>query len=103
MTRPDAASSEGAGYIRGGGGVEISAARAVRVVGYLAVAGLLGLAVGLTVSGVDQNSRTDLLRGAVPVPATVSGCVGISSGIGMGIEYWSCRVSYEVAGKPFDE
>jgi Protein of unknown function (DUF3592) len=104
MTGSDAATSpEAAGYIRGGGGVEISAGRAVRVLGYLAVICLLGLAVGLTVSAVDQNSRTDLLRGAVPVEATVSGCEGISSGIGMGIEYWSCRASYEFAGKRYDE
>jgi hypothetical protein len=104
VTRPDAATSpEGSGYIRGGGGVEISAARALRVVGYVAVAGLIGLAAGLTVSGVDQNSRTQLLRGAVPIQATVSGCEGISSGIGMGIEYWSCRASYVFGGQRYDE
>jgi hypothetical protein len=39
----------------------------------------------------------------VPVQVTVTGCQGISSGVGMGIEYWECRGTYSISGHSYNE
>jgi hypothetical protein len=108
-SRPMSASPAGptpgaGGYIRGGGGVEIRTRRVVDVVAAGCVALLVALVAALSISASHQNAQLTTLRHhGVPVEVTVSGCLGISSGIGMGIEYWQCRGSYALAGQNYNE
>ena len=92
------------GYIRGGGGVEIHTRRVVDVVAAGCVALLVASVVVLSVSASHQNGQLTTLRHhGVPVEVTVTGCLGISSGVGMGIEYWQCRGSYTLGGQSYQE
>jgi hypothetical protein len=91
-------------YIRGVRAVEGDAGHVLRVLVGLCLLALIGLAIALTISAASQNSRLDQLRHqGVPVEATVTGCLGISSGIGMGVEYWECRGSYVLDGHHYNE
>jgi hypothetical protein len=86
-------------YIRGGGGISVDADRVGLI---LAVAVLVALAVCTVwqaLSTASDNARADRLRhSGVPVEITVTGCSGVSSGIGMGIEYYRCEGTYELNG-----
>ena len=89
-------------YIRGGGSVQIDPRRlgwaaAVGVVVVLAVCSLI-LAV-VVASG--RPSGDSLRRAGVPVRVTVTSCTGITSGIGMGAEYYQCRGDYSLGGRSF--
>ena len=80
----------------------VNTRKVVGVLVWLLVAGLLGLAVYFAVSGSSGDSRLTLLRDrGVAVQATVTGCTAVSSGIGMGIEYWDCRALYDLGGRRF--
>jgi hypothetical protein len=105
MSAPDARSTPGdAGYIRGGGGVEVNTGRVVR---FLVVTGalvLIALTVATAVSAANQNARaTKLQNHGVPVDVTVTGCVGVSSGIAQAIQYYQCRGSYTLDGQQYNE
>ncbi len=90
-------------HLRGVRVVEGDAARPVRVLVGLALVGLAVLTIILTISAATQNSRMDRLRQhGVPVTATVTGCLGVGSGVGMGIEYWQCRGSYTLDGQEYN-
>lgn len=71
----------------------------------LATVAALGLSAVLlaimTASG--HSSSAALRQRGVPVRATVTRCTGITSGIGMGAEYYQCRGSYTLTGRTFDE
>ena len=91
-------------YIRAGGGVDIRGSRVAAVAVVICVVVLGALAVSLTVAAVHHNAQIDdLRRSGVAVPVTVTGCVAISSGVGMGTEYWQCRGSYRVASQTYNE
>lgn len=95
-------SPESSTYIRAGGGVPVNTRTLAGVLVWLFVAGSLGLALYFAVSAAGQDSRLTLLREkGVAVQATVTGCTAVSSGVGMGIEYWNCRASYAVGGHDF--
>ena len=80
----------------------VSGRKLAGVLVWLLVATLLGLAVYFAASGSSRNSRLTLLRDrGVAVQATVTGCPAVSSGVGMGIEYWDCRASYALDGRHF--
>ncbi len=65
---------------------------------------LVGLVVALTISTVYHNDRqAKLQRKGVPVQVTVSGCVGVSSGIGQAIVSYTCRGSYSLDGRTYTE
>jgi hypothetical protein len=99
---PAGASPGDAAFIRAGGGVQLNPRRLAGILVWLLVALLAGLAVYFSVTGAQQNSQLNALRQrGVPVQATVTGCRGISSGVGMGIEYWECRGSYTLDGHSF--
>lgn len=100
-TRPDPARS---GYLRGVRVAEIDPRRVVQVIVVAVVAGLVAMTVSLAVSASAQDSSQRLLRHeGVSVPVRVTGCLGISSGIGMGIEYWECRGTYTLDGRTYNE
>lgn len=92
-----------ANYIRGAGAARIDSRRVGRVLAVLAVAGLAATAVLLTVLTASHNSTASRLRrDGVPVVATVSRCTGISSGIGMAVEYYACEGSYVLDGSRYE-
>jgi hypothetical protein len=102
-TTPSGSSLGERTYIRAGGGVQLKPLRVAAVLVWLLVALLAGLAIYFAVTGAQQNSQLNSLRDrGVPVTATVTGCRGISSGVGMGIEYWECRGSYTLGVGAFD-
>lgn len=103
MSATPAGASPGDGtYIRAGGGVQLNPRRLAGVLVWLLVATLAGLAVYFAVAGARQNSQLKALRDkGVAVQATVTGCHSISSGVGMGIEYWQCTGSYSLGGRSF--
>ncbi len=88
-------------------GVRVARVDPDRIVGVVAVAAIVILvvsAIAWTVSAAHQNARlSKLQQHGTPVPATVTGCVGISSGIAMAIEYWECRGSYTLNGARYNE
>jgi hypothetical protein len=97
--RPD-----GSTYIRAGGGVPVSGRRLGGVLVWLVVAVLFGVAAYMALLAAGRDSRMALLRHhGVPVDVVVSGCRGISSGVGMGIEYWQCSGSFTLAGRGYEE
>jgi hypothetical protein len=70
----------------------------------VALVALAVLTVVLVVSAVRDNSRVSAFRRhGVPVVATVTGCRGVGSGIGDGIQYWVCRGNYTLAGQTYNE
>lgn len=91
-------------FIRAGGGVQMNPRRLAGILIWVTVAALVGVAGYLAATAAQQDSRLALLRRqGVPVVATVTGCRGISSGVGMGIEYWQCRGSFVLSGRPYEE
>ncbi|HET9076435.1 MAG TPA: hypothetical protein VFN68_05845 [Acidimicrobiales bacterium] len=100
---PPARPQEQRGYIRGGGGIGVDGRRLLRVVAVLAVCGMAALSIGLAVGAARDNSRRALqAHRGVPVPVTVTRCLGIGSGVGMSIEYWQCHGSYSLAGRSYE-
>ena len=82
----------------------VSGRKLAGILVWLLVAVLLGLAVYFAASGSSRDSRLALLRDrGVAVQATITGCTAVSSGVGMGIEYWDCRASYALGGRRFTE
>jgi hypothetical protein len=105
MSAPPGGSTPGdAGYIRGGGGVDVNVGRLVWLLAALCAAVLIGLTIGTAVSTANQNSRADKFRAqGVPVDVTVTGCTGISSGIAQAVQYYQCRGTYTVNGQRYNE
>ena len=92
------------GYIRGGGGVGVDGRRVLRILAAVALVAMIGLSLALAVGTTRNDSRLEALsRDGVAVQATVTGCLAISSGVGMGVEYWRCQASYSLGGRTFDE
>jgi hypothetical protein len=92
------------GYIRGGGGVQISTGRLVRFLAGVAAVVLIALAIETAVSAANQNSRAAKLRNnGIPVEVTITGCTGISSGIAQAVQYYQCRGTYTLDGRQYNE
>jgi hypothetical protein len=86
-------------YIRGAGATRVDGRRVGWVLAAVVVAGLAVATVAMFLVTASDRSRADRLRQhGVPVQATVTHCAGISSGIGMGVEYYECRATYTLAG-----
>jgi len=78
--------------------------RVVALVTLVAAAALGATAVALAVSTTGNNATLSELRHrGVEVRVVITGCVASSSGIGMSVEYWTCRGSYTFGGRRFDE
>lgn len=88
-------------------GVRVAEADPRRVFWVVVAAVLLGLiasTVALTISAAHQDARLHRLHhDGIRVEATATGCVGISSGVGMGIEYWECRATYTLGGHSYNQ
>jgi hypothetical protein len=105
MSATPARSTPGeAGYIRGGGGVDVNTGRLVRFLVVLCVLVLVALTVATAVAAANQNARAAKLHSpGAPVEVTVTGCVGVSSGIAQAIQYYQCRGTYLVGGQRYNE
>lgn len=101
---PDGSSAGDGTYIRGGGGAAISPRLLAVVLLGVCVALLVAFAAYYGFAANRQSSDIAALRDrGVPVEATITGCVAVSSGVGMGIEYWQCHGSYTLGGRTFNE
>ena len=78
--------------------------RVAAVLSAVCVVTLIAITVLVGASTASANARTQRLRQhGVPVQMTVTGCLAISSGVGMGIEYWRCRGSYTLGSRTYTE
>jgi hypothetical protein len=101
---PGETTSEGGDYVRGVRIGDMEATPVIRVIAIAVLLVVLAIAVALTIGAAHENSRVNLVRHrGVPVQVTVTGCQGISSGVGMGIEYWECRGAYTLGGQSYNE
>lgn len=101
---PPAGPRQAASFIRGGGGVTLKGGRLAATLWLLCVATLVAVTVLVGVANVNANASTQRLRRhGIPVVMTVTGCLAISSGVGMGIEYWKCRGAYTVGSRTYEE
>jgi hypothetical protein len=90
-------------HLRGVRVAEIDPRRVFRVVVSLVLLALIASTVALIISAARQDARLHRLHhDGVQVEVTVTGCVGISSGVGMGIEYWECRGTYTLGGHSYN-
>ena len=90
-------------FIRAGGGVQANPRLIAAVTIWFVVAVLGAMAVYFWVTGARQGSDLSALwQRGVPVEVTVTSCRGVSSGIGMGTEYWECRGSYTLGSATSD-
>jgi hypothetical protein len=86
-------------YVRGAAGVAVRPRRIAWIALGLGGAVLSFLVIVLTVSAIDQQSRTSRLhRIGVPVEATVTSCVGRASGTGITTTGYTCRATFTLAG-----
>ena len=91
-------------YIRGAPAATIDPKRVGRVLAYVVVLALAASAVVLAlIASSNDSTASELKHHGVAVEARVTSCLGISSGIGMGVEYYSCSGSYSLDGQSFVE
>jgi hypothetical protein len=91
-------------YIRGAPAATIDPKKVGRVLAYVVALVLAGTGVALTVIDSSNHATASRLKHhGVPVQATVTSCVGISSGVGMGIEFYDCSGRYTLNGRTFVE
>jgi hypothetical protein len=89
-------------YVRGVRATTVQSGRVLRVLAVICFLALVGAEIGVLLTVTDDRSLANKIRThGVPVTATVTGCTGISSGVGMGIEYWQCRASYSLDGQTY--
>jgi hypothetical protein len=91
-------------HLRGVRVAEVDPRRVFRVVAAVVLLALIASTVALTISAAHQNARLHRLHhDGVRVEVAATGCVGISSGVGMGIEYWECRGTYTLDGHTYNQ
>jgi hypothetical protein len=91
-------------YLRGGQAARIDTGRIAGVLVGLVLLVMVVVTATLTVSTADRDTRISRLRQhGVAVDATVVRCLGVSSGIGMGIEYWQCQTAFALSGERYVE
>jgi hypothetical protein len=95
---------EDIGHLRGVRVAEVDPGRVIRVIALVIVLALAVAAVILAFSAARDNARLSKLQDhGVSVEATVTGCSAISSGVGMGTEYWECRGTYSLDGHHYNQ
>jgi hypothetical protein len=91
-------------YIRARAGGEVDARQVGRVLAIIALVVMVAVVIATTVGAANQNSvQTRLQRDGVPVEVTVTGCEGVSSGIGQALIYDICRGDYTFDGHRYNE
>lgn len=82
----------------------VDSRRVVRVLAGGMLVAMVGLSIALAVATTRNHSGLEALsRRGVAVQATVTRCLAISSGVGMGVEYWRCQGSYSLGGRTYDQ
>jgi hypothetical protein len=93
-----------AGYIRGGAGVPTDSRHVVRIAVGVLLAALAVLAIVLTVAAAHQNTRRHRLQQhGVGVQVTVTSCVGTATGSGITVNGFTCRGSFILNGRRYNE
>jgi hypothetical protein len=91
-------------YVRGVRATEVQSGRVLRILAAICLLALVGAEIAVLVTVTNDRSLADKVRRhGVPVTAAVTGCLQISSGIGMGVEYWQCRATYSLDGRSYNE
>ncbi|HMC40844.1 MAG TPA: DUF3592 domain-containing protein [Acidimicrobiales bacterium] len=91
-------------YIRGAGAARVDPRRALRVLAVVVVLLLAAITVWQFATTASDRSRAARLRNhGVAVQAAVTSCSGISSGIGMAVQYYVCQGSYQFGGASYTE
>lgn len=99
----EAAEDRPVGTLRGAA-VDVSPARAARVVWAVAVLALLGTGAGFLVGGWLGNARLDRLHDhGVRVEAQVTGCLGQLGGSGSNAAGYTCRGRFRLDGAGYEE
>ena len=104
MPAPAGTTPDDASHLRGVRVADVDTGRVVRVLVAVVLIGLIVLAGRPDGLGDQPELPPGKLRDqGVPVAMTVTGCLAISSGIGMSVEYWDCRGSYTLGGHRYNE
>ena len=88
-------------YIRGAGAGHVDGQKVLTIVSAAVLVVMLAVTAYLFSSTASANkSAEDLAQSGMAVTATVTGCQGISDGVGMGVEYYNCsaQVSNDASG-----
>ena len=100
---PGKLTTEPATYIRARAGAEVDSRQVIRGLTVFCALVLASVVIATTVGAVHQDSnQTRLQRHGVPVNVTVTGCEGVSSGIGQALIYDICRGSYTFDGHRYN-
>ena len=87
-----------------GATVDVDPHRAVQLVLGACLVGLTVAAVVLLVSGIQKNAHTASLQNhGVPVPVTVSGCLGLLGGSGSNAAGYACKGTYTYDGHRYQQ
>lgn len=87
-----------------GAGVDVDPHRAAQLVVGACLVGLTVVAVILLVSGIQKNAHVASLRDhGVPVPVTVSGCLGLLGGSGTNAAGYACKGTYAYDGHRYQQ
>jgi hypothetical protein len=87
-----------------GAGVDVDPHRAAQLVVGACLVGLTVVAVILLVSGIQKNAHVASLRDhGVPVPVTVSGCLGLLGGSGSNAAGYACKGTYSYGGHRYQQ
>jgi hypothetical protein len=87
-----------------GAGVDVDLRRVARWAGLLVLSALAVTVAALFVAGAHRNAQvTRLRRQGVPVQVTVTSCLGLLGGSGSNAAGYTCRGSFALAGRRYDE
>lgn len=90
--------------LRGAGVGEVDVRRLVRLAVVVCLVALAVVVVLLCVAGARRNAQiTNLHRHGVPVEITVSGCLGLLGGSGSNAAGYTCRGTFTVDGRRYNE
>lgn len=101
---PTAPSPDGPVTTLRGASVDVDPRRAAQLVVGACLVGLTVVGVVLLVSGIQKNAHTASLHDhGVPVPVTVSGCLGLLGGSGSNAAGYACTGTYTYDGHHYQQ
>jgi hypothetical protein len=100
---PPGTTSEDVPYFRARAGGRVDGRRVGRILLGATLVILAVVVIATTIGAAIQDSnQTRLQRDGVPVEVTVTGCEGVSSGIGQALIYDVCRGSFTLDGRRYN-
>ena len=90
-------------YVRGAGAEGVDGHKVLTIVAAAVLVVMLAVTAYLFSSTASANkSAEDLAQSGMAVTATVTGCQGISDGVGMGVEYYNCSAQVTAGGRTYE-